>query len=304
MKRTIALLSAVLLISAVATAGVTNPDGFEGYALTTDWAPTLAVEGWEIGKMYGVEGGQLASIVADGGGQILDINSQGGYGMMGSPMWDGGNGVPDNAAYITTSGFEIKPLSGSMGSEFVAKFARYPDTEPWYHCTWEVGIRVSKWPDFGSPYGPTVGDTWFSAGTYVYLRTWVTDEVYTETEIPGFGLGVHLIPDIAIGPGVDPDDPADDEYPDITLEWYTMEVEEDNVNSKTRARMYLRGGAPSAWTDWQDHNAAVTYASDASQVFGWMGGQMQMDNFYITPEPATMVLLGAGSLLLIRRKRR
>ncbi len=295
MKRTIALLSAVLLMSAVATAGVTNPEGFEGYALTTDWAPTLAVEGWEIGKMYGI-GDAVAQIVADGGGQVLNIDSHGGYGMSGSPIWDC-DGVPDNVGYVTTSGFDFKPLSGSMDSEFVMKVARYPDPEPSYHSTWTFGVRVGKWGDFGTPIGPTWGDTWNSDGTNVYLMAWTgTGDEESSAVVPGFGLGVHIVPGIPIG------EFGDD--PGITAEWYRIEIEEDNILQKTRARMYLRGGAPSAFSDWIDHAPAVTYAGTEGQMYGWWGGQMQFDNFYITPEPATMVLLGAGSLLLIRRKRR
>ncbi|HDY65489.1 MAG TPA: PEP-CTERM sorting domain-containing protein [Phycisphaerae bacterium] len=65
-----------------------------------------------------------------------------------------------------------------------------------------------------------------------------------------------------------------------------MEIEEDNVTQQTRARMYLRGGTPSAWTDWQDHDPGVTYAGTEGQVFGWIGGDMQFDNWYITGEGA------------------
>ena len=123
MRKVLVSLMVLSLLPALAAAAVTNPEGFEGYATTTDWAPTLEVEGWDINLMYGVPGGQLASIVADGGGQILDINSQGGYGMEGLPMWDA-DGPADSAAAVTKSGFDIRPISYSMGSQFVAKFAR------------------------------------------------------------------------------------------------------------------------------------------------------------------------------------
>ncbi len=283
MRKVLVSLMVLSLVPALVTAA-TNPEGFEGYALTTDWG--TGENGWTIGKMYDVEGGQLASIVDDGGNQILDINSQGGYGMVGFPMWDA-DGPADAAFAVTKSGFDFKPLGGSMGSEFVAKFARHSDADssnygaypnPAYHSTWEVGIRVSIWNDFQSPFSPYMwADTWNSTGTYVYLRTWVgPDETYTETEIPGFGEGVFIVPGIPAGETGTP--------PDITSEWYTMEIEEDNATQQTRARMYLKGGTTSAWTPWQAHNGDITYAGTEGQVFGFIGGSMQFDNWYITGE--------------------
>jgi hypothetical protein len=289
MRKVIVLLSAVLLISVVATAATTNPEGFEGYALTNDWQPTLAVEGWHLEQMYGVDGG-VASLVDDGGDQVLDIVSAaapgGGamYGMVGHPGWDA-DGPADADVAVTKSGFDFKPIGGANGSEFHAKLTRADAAVEWYQATWEVGVRVSLWGDFSTPYSPYTLQPefgcWVSTGTYVYLRTWTDSGAYTETEIPGFGEGVHIVPGILAGtecgnganPGIDP-------------EWYTMEIEEDNATQETRARMYLRGSSPGAedgWTAWVEHNAAADY-STGGQVSAFLGGQMQFDNFYITGE--------------------
>jgi hypothetical protein len=315
---------------------------------------------------------QVKSIVSDGeGGQVLDIFGNGQYGFEGFPGWDA-DGPADADFAVTKSGFDVKPIYNSMGSEFVVKFARYSDADSSnnaehpaldFHSTWEVGIRVGRWTGFGPPYGPTLPPpSWVSTGTYVYLRTWVgPDETYTETEIPGYGEGVWIAPGVTGTPYT------------VVPEWYRMEIEEDNATQQTRARMYLRGETPSAWTDWQAHNPDITYAGTEGQFSGFMAGQIQLDNWSIIgegsvvtcnpgdanndllvsaddyasvqgsfgntgavgipgdancdglvsaddyasvqgnfgatyggapiPEPATMLLLGAGSLLLLKRKR-
>ena len=276
MRKVLVSLIVLSLLPALAAAAVTNPEGFEDYTLTTDWSPTTAGEGWKFDRMYGA-GAAVASIVADGGGKVLEIDSAAAegaeYGFEGTPMWDC-DGVPDADYAVTKSGFDIKPIGGANGSEFVAKFLRHSEADLWYHGTWQVGIRVGHWSGFGEPYGPIVeGTDWDAAGTLVFLETWVgPGEVYINTPIPGFGEGVYIVPGIPVAP------------PETTSEWWRIEIEEDNVTQQTRARMYLRGGTPSAWTDWQDHNADVTYAGTEGQVFGRLGGDMQLDNFYITGE--------------------
>ncbi|HDY65669.1 MAG TPA: PEP-CTERM sorting domain-containing protein, partial [Phycisphaerae bacterium] len=196
------------------------------------------------------------------------------------PMWDN-DGPADADFAVTKSGFDILPLTGALGSEFVAEFGRYPDTaSSANHATWLVGIRVGAYYDFGEPYGPVEPGTWNALGTYVYLITWVSgtteeDEVFIETAIPGFGEGVWIVPGVQGTP------------PGIIPEWWKMEVEEDNATQQTRARIYLKSTTPGdeeGWTPWQDHNPAVTYAGTEGQVSGFMGANIQMDNWYITGE--------------------
>ncbi|KKK59174.1 hypothetical protein LCGC14_3037040 [marine sediment metagenome] len=244
MRKVLVSLMVLSFLPGLATAVVTNPEGFEGYALTDDWQPTLAGEGWYMERTE-ENGAQVMSIVSDGaGGQVLDIYGANQYGFEGFPMWDA-DGPADADFAVTRSGFDIKPIDDAMGSEFVAKFARYSDADSSnyaeypaqdFHSTWEVGIRVGRWTGFGPPYGPVEPPpSWFSLGTLVYLRTWVgPDETYTETEIPGYGEGVWIVPSVTGTP------------PEVTSEWWRMEIEEDNVTQQTRARMYLRGGTPSA----------------------------------------------------------
>ncbi len=91
--------------------------------------------------------------------------------------------------------------------------------------------------------------------------------------------------------------------------WYTVQMElthdpgHANGNGGTvRARIGIAGDAFGAWTT-------------PAAFFSYYGGYYErimistttaadIDNISLTPEPATLALLGAGSLLLIRRKKR
>ncbi len=276
MRKVLVSLMVLSLVPALATAVVTNPEGFEGYALTDDWAPTLAGEGWQFVQIHGMSGA-VAKIVSDGGGQVLETDNSAGnwMGLSGFPMWDA-DGPADADFAVTKTSFDIKPLTGVLGSEFAMRFNRHPDTaeEPW-QGTWEVGIRVGHYVEAGSPFGPTDPESpggWSSLGTNVYLRTHQQLDQFIDTPIPGFGLGVWIVPGVVGTP------------PEIISEWWTMEVEEDNATQQTRARMYLRGETPSTWTPWQDHNGDITYAGTEGQFSGFMAGQIQMDNWSIIGE--------------------
>ena len=365
MRKVLVSLMVLSLASALATAATTNPEGFEGYALTDDWIPTQAGEGWQFIQIHDVPGA-VAQIVDDGaGGQVLETDNGAWLGLAGYPMWDA-DGPADADFAVTKTSFDIKPIAGTLGSEFHAKFTRYPDTvETYWQGTWEVGIRVGHYGEAGQPIGPVEEGTWNSLGTNVYLHTHQGSDQFIKTPIPGFGEGVWIVPNVTGTPG------------GITSEWWTMEVEEDNTTQETRARMYLRSTTPGdedGWTAWQAHNPAIEYTGTEGQISGSMAGIVQMDNWSIIgvgeavpecnpgdanndllvsaddyasvqgsfgntgevgipgdancdglvsaddyasvqgnfgttyggaaiPEPATMLLLGAGALMLIKRKR-
>lgn len=85
--------------------------------------------------------------------------------------------------------------------------------------------------------------------------------------------------------------------------WYTVEAEYDMVAKKTRARLGPAGGAMGAWSTYHDWSA-LGVAKPTYVYFNRHIGGVEYDNVSLTPEPTTVVLLSAGSLLLIRRKRR
>jgi hypothetical protein len=259
-------------------------EDFESQTVTSggSWVPTLAADGWQINGMYDVAGGQNQDIIVDGGSQVLSYSSNNSYGSQSlygthDPMWDS-NGPADSASAVTTSGFDIKLLGNTLGSEFVGEFGRFDDGNGFlsHQDTWEVGFRVGGFGDFATPLGPAAG-----TGTYVYLRTWISGGTWLEETIPGPGESADLV-----GDG----------------NWYSVEVEEDNTTQQTRARYQVRGGTAGAWTAWQDHNAASTY-SGGGGVRGWIAGDMLLDNFYIVPEPATMALMGLGAMTMLLRRR-
>ena len=80
MRKLLVSLMVLSLVPALAGAAVTNPDGFEGYALTTQWSPTVIGEGWyfdEEGHAL-TEGNSVeiaVSSVSPNTTQVLKINS-------------------------------------------------------------------------------------------------------------------------------------------------------------------------------------------------------------------------------------
>jgi hypothetical protein len=97
--------------------------------------------------------------------------------------------------------------------------------------------------------------------------------------------------------------------------WYSVEVEEDNVLSKTRVRIYDKSTSPGpedGWTSWLIHDAGDDYDLDyvgpgsygADRVGSFTNGVTELDNFSMVPEPMTIGVMSCGAIGLLRRRKR
>ena len=81
--------------------------------------------------------------------------------------------------------------------------------------------------------------------------------------------------------------------------WYTMEYEMNWTAGSFRGRLYETGTTVPDWT------LPVLMKSAAQYDRFWLynNGLVTIDNMSLTPEPATIALLGMGALALIRKRR-
>lgn len=254
------VLMLVLGYGSIVQAGVTNPEGFETYAVTTNWIPTQAGEGWTLWgtPQYLGDGIQIQPGQSGNSTQVLQAIN----------MKDGNNlgadwymSIPDADAPLTTTTFDFHLIDfNELPNYGRFIFSRLPDKNASWNYSWALMVK--------NLYGTRS----------IELAVPNASGVYNKELLDG-----------------------GDAWEKGT--WYSMEVEEDNVNQKSRARFGPTGGTIGAWTPWLDQNPAFNYAV-AGVVRSQVNGVGEFDNYYMTPEPATMVLLGAGSLVLIRRKRR
>ncbi len=268
-------MSALLLVPELATAGVMNFETFD-YALTNRWTPDQD-EGWTITDQW--DAGSYAEIkpgsLAENTSQVMVTNHSVGEAWGVESSWFAN--IPDAAVPVTKTSWEFTSKNFFFGSEYQMKMARLNDPVSWENYSWQIGVRVGGYDEVDAdPAHDNVS----------YLRTLSYGGVWIEEIIPGME-------------GFEPRNGV----------WYRVEVEEDNILSKTRARIYDVTTSPDAedgWTSWLAHSPDL-YGLDYStggRVVGMTHGETEYDNFSMTPEPGMLAMLGVGCLLRIRRQRK
>ena len=316
MRQVLISLMVLSLLPALAGAGVTNPDGFEGYALTDAWKPFIGADGWwcygeqsqqgAAGNSFEIVAGSLPANTS----QVVKVSSpatefpgqEPPYAENLSLTWYQSIADVDGGP-VTTTSFEFTSLAAWNETEYRMSTTRHAGV--YYYYSWHILVS------WGEIWGGGVGVPAATFNTYDlpldYTGNPYDEDKYHRETIPGMGT-------FAPGDGV----------------WYVVEVQEDNgtydydawvadpVNnhgSSARARIYDKSTSPGpedGWTSWLIHDAGDDWDLDyvspgsygADRVSGFTNGVSEYDNFSMVPEPATMSLLVIGGLALLRRRRK
>ena len=141
MRKVLVSLMVLSLVPTLAAAAVTNPEGFETYALTTDWQPIQAVDGWETdflwrGEVFDVPDGNLpwwgeirVSEVAPNTSQVQSVTPRKewpkyGQGGLVSTWYQS---FPDSGGPITRTSWDIAPVNQTLGDQWLMHVSRVND---------------------------------------------------------------------------------------------------------------------------------------------------------------------------------
>ena len=282
MRILIISLSTVLMVSTLAMA---LSDDFSSYAQSDAWNPTEAVEGWTtMGEQNRPQGDQ-----GDGtnpnGPNFFSITNDGVHRVNGrlsaenmESRWYAN--IPDADGDTVTTTIEWMPERVVFGSEHRQYFAR-SDAHGRRSWLLEAYGSAAWWPGPGGMFGVTDGNAAFNQ----QKNSGVPMEWMVANYRPG-----HT--------------EDDDIGQNIASEWYVFQVEENHVANTARVRVGTKAsGTFTAWGDTLATDPAIDYSDGGFIVVG-TNGLTQIDNLSMVPEPVTLLVLGAGSLLLVRRRTR
>ena len=148
MRKVLISLMMLSLVPALVRAGVTNPEGFEGYALTDAWDPTVIGEGWlrfgQNGDPHVSNSVEIAvGSEAENTTQVLKVDSTG-NGENLSAEWFGN--VADSAAGpVTTTTLQFMPDIGYGGTEYRMWITRQSGVYWAYSWTVLIGRGNDIW---------------------------------------------------------------------------------------------------------------------------------------------------------------
>ncbi|KKK90639.1 hypothetical protein LCGC14_2720990, partial [marine sediment metagenome] len=246
MKVTMMIVVALLIACGQAMGVVSQPDDFEGYALTNDWSPTKAVEGHEVYLAGALVTGEFRGISNGTNGntsQVLEIanDNAGSDSNLGTDWF---RSVPDAEADLVVHSMDWQMLSG-----------------PGQKSRHRIG---SSRPD---------GAYWNIAWGWYFLRYEDGRATTTEvgySDVPGDNTWTYTVPE---GESWELDT------------WYTTEVEQDTVNRLFKIRYGPTGGVMNPWSDWiGPYYASLSYEGDEGNDYlrTHSGGHSEMDNFSMT----------------------
>ena len=276
MKKVLVSLMVLSLVPALAGAVVTQPEGFEGYTLTTAWAPTVIGEGWTTtGEGGSVAEGNYHEIITgtlpENTTQVYRADSSNRDNVTMPPAHPGENitarwyqTTPDAAVPVTTTSFDWAWTDSWYGSEFRLMIGRAEDG----YNTWGI-----TFDERGSNHTSEL-----NANNGIDV---VGNPTYHSTPIPADGIeNERYVQDV----------------------WYHVDVEEDNGElgvgngQSSRARFGLMGATEEemgSWSEWITHEGPnlfdpenpYTRPMENGTIGVTTNGQAEWDNFTMTPAP-------------------
>lgn len=259
----------VLMVAALATAAQawTLLDDFEGYATGDTATATGGVWSTKVGETG------TSEITASGSGQVLQINK-----LAGDSNWDGSD----------------RNLTGTGAAIAVAETQTY---------FWQVNVHTDH-----------VTTSW----TYDIMMGLApeTSNIDQVNAWQDFAV-MPYVNNAASTPFINADAPGTFWAPMSPDTWTNVWVVINNDAVDPTFALYYSTGtdAPVLVTgdaNWRNHAAGVDLNAIGFMASGWDLSNYQLDNIYYAegvdltnpiPEPATLILLGLGSLTMLRKRK-